>query len=129
MIAASDGRGYAWESVGLVEMSEEDLCATNLGFPKSTRDCVLSVYRVSRHYGGPEEGGWWYDRHTYTGQCRKVSCMEAREKAGAWQVELKPNQPEHDRFSVLGWEGDFVVYIECVAGEGDTSREPKPHYE
>lgn len=21
----------------------------------------LNAYRVTRHYGGPEEGGWWYD--------------------------------------------------------------------
>lgn len=21
-----------------------------------------AVYEVSRHYGGPEEGGWWFDR-------------------------------------------------------------------
>ena len=129
MIATSDGRGYAWEAVGLVEMSEEDLCATNLGFPASTRECFLSVYEVTRHYGGPEEGGWWYDRRAYTGQCRKVSCMEAREAREEWQVELEPDQPEYDRFSVLGWEGDLVVYIEGAEGENDTSRQPRPHYE
>ena len=22
----------------------------------------LNAYSVSRHYGGSEEGGWWYDR-------------------------------------------------------------------
>jgi hypothetical protein len=27
----------------------------------------LVVYEVSRHYGGPEEGGWWYDQLTHTG--------------------------------------------------------------
>ena len=21
----------------------------------------INVYEVTRHYGGPEEGGWWYD--------------------------------------------------------------------
>lgn len=21
----------------------------------------INVYEYSRHYGGPEEGGWWYD--------------------------------------------------------------------
>jgi len=21
----------------------------------------VNLYRVTRHYGGPEEGGWWYD--------------------------------------------------------------------
>lgn len=27
----------------------------------------LSVYLVTRHYGGPEEGGWWYDAYEHTG--------------------------------------------------------------
>jgi len=22
----------------------------------------INVYEVTRHYGGPEGGGWWYDR-------------------------------------------------------------------
>jgi hypothetical protein len=22
---------------------------------------LLGVYAVTRHYGGPEEGGWWFD--------------------------------------------------------------------
>ena len=25
------------------------------------RPKYINVYRVTRHYGGPEEGGWWYD--------------------------------------------------------------------
>lgn len=27
----------------------------------------LSVYEVHRCYGGPEEGGWWYDAYEFTG--------------------------------------------------------------
>ena len=22
----------------------------------------VNAYEVTRHYGGPEEGGWWYNR-------------------------------------------------------------------
>ena len=25
---------------------------------------VVAVVATSRHYGGPEEGGWWFDRTT-----------------------------------------------------------------
>ena len=30
----------------------------------------LRVYEITREYGGPEEGGWWYSRHTeiFTGK-------------------------------------------------------------
>lgn len=30
---------------------------------RSTTICYLTVYSISRHFGGPEEGGWWYDTH------------------------------------------------------------------
>lgn len=29
---------------------------------------VIAVYEVDRCYGGPEEGGWWYD----TGELKKI---------------------------------------------------------
>jgi len=25
------------------------------------RTCFITAYEVTRHYGGPEEGGWWYN--------------------------------------------------------------------
>jgi hypothetical protein len=24
-------------------------------------DRYINIYQLDRHYGGPEEGGWWYD--------------------------------------------------------------------
>lgn len=29
--------------------------------------CYLTVYEMSRHFGGREEGGWWYDAYEFTG--------------------------------------------------------------
>jgi hypothetical protein len=29
----------------------------------ATRVYLVSAYHRSRRYGGPEEGGWWYDHH------------------------------------------------------------------
>ena len=26
---------------------------------------IVNVYAVTRRYGGPEEGGWWYDQHQH----------------------------------------------------------------
>lgn len=28
------------------------------------KDRYITAYGVTRHYGGPEEGGWWYDHYT-----------------------------------------------------------------
>ena len=33
----------------------------------NTVTAYLSVYEGSRRYGGPEEGGWWYDVREFTG--------------------------------------------------------------
>ena len=30
----------------------------------------VNTYHVTRHYGGPEEGGWWYDRGEPVGSTR-----------------------------------------------------------
>lgn len=32
-----------------------------LGRPATTSEYFVAVDRISRHYGGAEEGGWWYD--------------------------------------------------------------------
>lgn len=34
---------------------------------KTNTPLYVAVVEVSRHYGGPEEGGWWYDRSTVLG--------------------------------------------------------------
>lgn len=31
-----------------------------------------SAYRVERCYGGPEEGGWWYDGWEYLGEAKDI---------------------------------------------------------
>lgn len=31
--------------------------------------CYLSLYEITRHYGGPEEGGWYYDHYEHIGIC------------------------------------------------------------
>lgn len=60
----------------------------------------VAVYERGREYGGPEEGGWWYDTATLV-QHRKVRVYEnfaeakarvqelyAEILAGGWQKEL-----------------------------------------
>jgi len=36
----------------------------------------LCVYEISRHYGGAEEGGWWYDSYTFTGAAFPFQAMQ-----------------------------------------------------
>lgn len=94
------------------------------------RKMYVSAYKVSRHYGGPEEGGWYYDWHTHIATyprrvkaCRLLVVQEKmREKYG----HLKTSRPNSNRYSVLGGS-DVVVYNEHTPGES-ISKE-RPHYE
>ena len=45
----------------------------------------VSVYRRSQNYGGPEEGGWWYNRSTLEGSV----FFPAMETAEAWLEKAK----------------------------------------
>lgn len=83
----------------------------------------VNVYEVDRAYGGPEEGGWWYDVGSVI---RVIPCssydiaVDVRERAS----ELFPNTGR--RSSVLGGE-DYSVCIEETPGKDYP--ESRPHYE
>lgn len=71
---------------------------------------VLPIYIVvlgiSRHFGGPEEGGWYYDWRTIH-EVRKVWSFCAARKAIRELREEYP-KPRYSRFSVLGGEDMFI---------------------
>ena len=35
----------------------------------------VNVHRIQRPYGGPEEGGWWYDQDTYLYSIKTAVCV------------------------------------------------------
>jgi hypothetical protein len=117
--------------------------------------CWLSVYRDSRCYGGPEEGGWWYTIRSLEGyiKCHSKEQAKARLSAVIAEVEKmnKDEAPQRYRaFAALpdedlepvpagcgegyipaGWSdgGQLLVVIEDKLGEGDNTNQPKPRYE
>ena len=72
----------------------------------------VSKYLVSRHYGGPEEGGWWYDRWQFKCVMFEGSEERCEDYAASLRQETWPVDGTHDRFSVLGDEGDWVIATE-----------------
>ncbi len=94
------------------------------------RPFYLVVSSTSRHYGGPEEGGWWYDR-TEVVEVRKAFTLEQ----GLFHArKLRENypQPKYNRFSMANrGEGDTRIHL-CY-GEDDprwpTESKERPRYE
>lgn len=84
------------------------------------------AYEIARLYGGPEEGGWYYDW---------VNVLESYQvhdfKAGlkiARELKNKYPKPKYNRFSVLG---DADVFIETFYHPTKFPKETlcKPIYE
>lgn len=48
---------------------------------------VLAIYEIDRAYGGPEEGGWWYD----CGQLVRI-IGTARTSTRAYQLAARANR-------------------------------------
>ena len=83
------------------------------------------VYEVDRIYGGPEEGGWWYDAGTLVKSKEFKSEDEAKAKAKKWRKKFPDTGASS---SVIYRGGDYHVYV--------STKEPvvyypevAPHYE
>lgn len=87
----------------------------------------VNAYAVSRHYGGPEEGGWWYDAGS---PLSSIAVYTDADEVAAKALLLKTLGPEYEhqrsRYSVIG-EDDLEIYTEeKPAAAWPTER---PHYE
>jgi hypothetical protein len=93
---------------------------------------TVCIYQVDRHFGGPEEGGWWYDSGNLF---RLVSVEKTREAAYAKCVRanhllhlVRRKTSRTDRFSMAYQGNDF----EFEAHQGLPHvhfPEVRPHYE
>jgi hypothetical protein len=85
----------------------------------------VNVYEVTRHYGGPEEGGWWYD----WAECLEVYPVrdeEQGEQVKEWLWENYKHKKYGDISSVLGGV-DIRIYIEDEPKEYESTE--RPYYE
>lgn len=104
----------------------------------SIADSVLYVnaYSISRHYGGPEEGGWWYDVHEPIMSVRvdendiaptlhEEDVEDAAKRIKELYVQrFRPMQPKHNRYSMIGG-ADIVVVIEETFAEFYPKERPR----
>ena len=85
----------------------------------------ITAYKVNRHYGGPEKGGWWWNALDLIQTVTVLNNDDAPAMVETLQAKYQ-DKAEGDIYSVLGGTG-IAVYIEDLPGENTTTR--TPHYE
>ena len=88
------------------------------------------LYDVGRMYGGPEEGGWWWDcyvlRHTFKARMGKESTESERKALERLTRYLNRQEGNRPLSSVLS-----TGYIQWNIAEmpGELSTKERPRYE
>jgi hypothetical protein len=83
----------------------------------------LTVYVITRHYGGPEEGGWWYNMLTPVFSTGKVPARKLNQVRD--RMFRRFGHLQHgDISSVLGGE-EINIIAERTPGQHTTRRHPK----
>ena len=88
----------------------------------------VTAYEVTRHFGGPEEGGWWWNANDLI-ETVIVGRPATPEMIDTVMEALKAKHQDKasgDIYSVLGGTA-VAVYVEDLPGENTTTR--TPHYE
>ena len=83
----------------------------------------VAIYEVSRAYGGPEEGGWYYDVGTRDDS--SLRCYPVSEWPQA-QLYLKQAQREADQRGSYNFRLQAPLYVDEVAPDGFPKN--KPYY-
>ena len=85
----------------------------------------VNAYAVTRNYGGPEEGGWWYDQDTPLASVPVIDQVEI----DYWKPALKERFAhivEGNMYSVLGGTAVVISVEDEMAQPYPAER---PHYE
>lgn len=103
------------EQESTISVTDDEFTARGVEF--------VTLYSVTRHYGGPEEGGWYYDWST-VGQVIAIPAGDPEGVAAA----LREQYPNENRFSVRAGT-DYEVVIETAENIGGQQTKERPRYE
>jgi hypothetical protein len=107
--------------------SECHICVREKRFQKIKNDepqpFYIVAYGISRHYGGPEEGGWYFDWRQVL-SIRKVWSIKQALVAIREFKEWYP-QSKYNRSSVLGGEDTEIKCLASLDFVKETTKRPK----
>ena len=83
----------------------------------------VNVYKIDKLYGGPEEGGWWYDAKRLLDSEMANNNDEAKSIVMKMWEKHKDENDERDLSSVLS-KGKIEIVTEQSRGESETSGKP-----
>jgi len=83
----------------------------------------VTTYKKTQCYGGPEEGGWWYDVYVAVGT-KKYSSNKVAEQV-AQKFNDSPDRDFEDRHE----RSVALVESKKTLHKSDTSNKPRPRYE
>lgn len=88
----------------------------------------VNVYLIDRAFGGPEEGGWWYNTRTPVEEecvyCQSDAVAESTfERLSAWCDEQ--NSKRNSNISSVLSEGQYVVAREAWPAEYSPASRPR----
>lgn len=112
------------DGLGYVKTCKNESCDRGQVPMKDDEKIYVSVYKVTRHFGGHEEGGWWYNWF----ECLETipTRVKFAEEIHDYLEEEYKKYRHGDIYSVLGG-----VDIEIYAEEKPASRQTRerPTYE
>ena len=100
------------------EMAIQDVTGGRLFF--------VNVYEIDRCYGGPEEGGWWFDAG-YAKETRAVGTLDEARAAYRNLLAAWPDEDGPGVSSVIYSGGNYNVCVERHPARDYP--EARPHYE
>jgi hypothetical protein len=110
------------------EVSVDFRSESNPDYPRIiTPKRFVNVYLHDRAYGGPQEGGWWFDYYEpQEADCREFTTQEEAE-AFLDKAQTEADDENANRRSDIGSvlsEGCFEVVLEAWAAEHYPKRRP-----
>jgi hypothetical protein len=91
----------------------------------SERMTWVNCYFVTRHYGGPEEGGWWYN----ITECRESEMALIGDDADKVLAEMQKEFGAEAYGNIYHSTGGLEVYTRIEAEMAQSEDTEKPRYE